>query len=1218
MNNLKTLVSKLPYPSIAVLCIMLVGNPFFNHIYAAPLGLSNAPLDVQEGVAPNITLTMDDSGSMAWSFLPDGIFWDYNDVRGAASARNAMYYNPEVTYTPGVDENGATLGNATFSAAWNNGYDQAGECTHNLTTSYGASWYYGDNCDGSTDSYEYHTAPPSGAAGAAYYYTFNATNTNCDGTDADNDCYDAVIVRAATTSYTGGTNRTDCAAAPTCTFAEESQNFANWFSYYRSRQLLAKTSAGRAFSLISGGVRVSRQALNSSTVIPDFVNFTGTNRTTFFNWLYAVPYSGGTPLRPAFTRTGDRYSESGINSPYAEDAGVTGTPEYSCRQNFHIAFTDGYWNGGGGGVGNYDNTARTLPANAFNITNYTAGRSPYADANSDFVADIVMRYWAEDLRTDLTNNVPTYLPEANVDYDGNGTVNDTDRFWNPANNPASWQHVVTFTVGLGVDGALAFNDTTYQNLINGTTAWSNDHVDDLWHAAINGRGQYFSAGNPTDLVNAFTGVLTNIQSRIGSSSAPAPSAPRYQVGTLLFQPVYDTSDWHGNLRAFDVTDLNTVLWNAQDRLNTQDYLSGRNIISYRPDTDTGIAFLYSQLSPSQQGYIASNVLDYIRGDNSNELKNGGTFRNRSFTLGDVVNSEPVYVGPPNRLFPTGFEAQPYSTFATTYLDRRPIIWFGANDGILHGFDATNGNTNSGLEVMAYVPSKVYPKLTNLTSPAYTHEFFVDGSPSEHDAFFSNAWHTVLVGGLNGGGQLIYALDITNPTAYTEANASNLVLWEFTDEDDADLGYTFSTPQAVKMNNGKWMTIFGNGYNSTVNDDANSYCTDNNPATPCPVSTTGDAVLFILDMAKGPKSGGAVYKLSTETGMAEDPTGNSTPNGLATVEPIDINRDLMIDYIYAGDLFGNLWKFDVRDSDPTNWTVYKSASNTPTPLFIATDELGNRQPITSKPVVGRHPEQSGYIVNFGTGKYLELTNLADTSLQTFYGVWDRDETTITTFDRDDTYSQIIELTNTLLFTDYNARVTSDGTFNFYKGNGLPSGSPATYLGWHMDLYQRPQDTDTGIDRVTPGFESTFIKEGERVVYVPQRRGNRIIFTTVIPSENPCSVGGESWLMEVNATTGARLELTPFDYNGDGIFSSDDLVQVDYDINGDGVIDSNDRAIGSGIQDKNAGKQSRTTILIDDNGDEYKITSDSNGNLSRIKESGADQAIGRRSWIQILPN
>jgi len=299
----------------------------------------------------------------------------------------------------------------------------------------------------------------------------------------------------------------------------------------------------------------------------------------------------------------------------------------------------------------------------------------------------------------------------------------------------------------------------------------------------------------------------------------------------------------------------------------------------------------------------------------------------------MVNSSPIYVGKPRARYPDNWgsgapeSSVSYSAFATSST-RVPMVYVGANDGMLHGF-----NADTGKELIAYIPNEVYPRLSALTSPTYSHKFYVDGSPTVADAFFDNQWRSVLVGGLNRGGQAIYALDITNPASMDETK----VLWEFSDNIDNDaagdagtefaLGYTYSKPAIVRLHNGKWAAIFGNGYNNTVNDGSRS--------------TTGHAVLYIVDL----EDGSVIRKINTKAGT------QTAPNGLATVTPVDVDGDFIIEYVYAGDLQGNMWKFDLTDTTPSSWGVAYGTAASPQPLFVAKDSLGNPQPITAKANVG---------------------------------------------------------------------------------------------------------------------------------------------------------------------------------------------------------------------------------------------------------------------------
>ena len=249
----------------------------------------------------------------------------------------------------------------------------------------------------------------------------------------------------------------------------------------------------------------------------------------------------------------------------------------------------------------------------------------------------------------------------------------------------------------------------------------------------------------------------------------------------------------------------------------------------------------------------------------------------------------------------------------------------------------------GAEIFAFIPGPIFPKLTgagvaskDLTSPSYTHQFFVDGLPTMGDVFFNNAWHTVLVGGLNQGDKAYTRSTSLLRRALTESNAASLVLWEFTDTNDADLGYTFTQPSIVRLHNSQWAAVFGNGYNNAQSDGR--------------ASTTGYAVLYIVNI----ETGSVIRKISTQAGSA------LTPNGLATPAVVDLDGDVIADYVFAGDLLGNMWKFDIRDPNPANWHVaYTDGSSKPAPLYVATDSATptpNRQPITDRPEVGRGPER----------------------------------------------------------------------------------------------------------------------------------------------------------------------------------------------------------------------------------------------------------------------
>lgn len=701
-----------------------------------------------------------------------------------------------------------------------------------------------------------------------------------------------------------------------------------------------------------------------------------------------------------------------------------------------------------------------------------------------------------------------------------------------------------------------------------TTAMSN--------AGANGTAYY--ANNLTQLNATFNSIFNNILAQTGSAAAVAQTSGSVTSSSRIYQGQFSSLDWSGDLVAFNLNPstgaviTSPTAWNAATQLNAQNYNTGRNIITYKPSNSLGaqgIAFRWpaNPASPTSTELDLSQVsaldttpggtedtngaarLDYIRGSAANEGTGATNYRPRNTSkLGDIVDSGPYYVGAPASNYSDTLESAPYSSFRNTNLNRTPMIYVGANDGMLHGFDAGTGN-----EKLAYVPSPVYPNLTQLTSPTYSHRYFVDGSPTVLDGFYGGAWRTVLVSGLGGGGQGFFALDVTDPTMFNEANASSLVRWEFTDSNDDDLGYSFSQPSIVKLNNGTWAAIFGNGYNNTEADGN--------------ASSTGHAVLYIVNL----QTGALIKKIDTKYGST------TTPNGLATPTVIDTDGNGTADIVYAGDLAGNMWKFDISGSNVGSWGSAFMSGSTPVPLFVAKDSANNRQPITAAPDITAHPLGSasyGYMVLFGTGKYLETGDPANTSSQTFYGVQDNG---VAVAGRSALVQQTI--TSTSLISGKTYRSLSANAVNW-------TGSPADH-GWYLDLPS----------------------SGERVVSESSTDSGRVIFTTMIPSTGTCSTGGTGWLMEVSLSTGGALGAPTFDVNGDGVIDSNDYVGSPGQYAGGVAVNAIPSAVR--LQKKSGGSGSPGT-----NSDELlKRISLSDKTIATFKNTGGLR-VGRTSWRQLI--
>lgn len=961
---------------------------------------------------------------------------------------------------------------------------------------------------------------------AAYYHLYYtdmrtpSRPNGCNDTTGDDDCYVAVAVGSAddiSLEYTGATITAD----------QKKQNFANWYSFFRTRALATISAATNAVtSLSSNQVRLGWQTLNRSGCTSFGTSCTGydgvdrenrirpldatksggtiSHRTDFYEWIRYFSVSGATPLRGAMERAGQYYTTAGRDSPYAQDPYATQGTELTCRRNFHVLMTDGLWNSNGNVDygGNVDSTTRTLPDNAIYSPRYPfrnpSSSPPSGQSYSNSLADIAFKYWATDLRSDLADDLLVFTPDAS------GSA--SDRYWNPKNNPATWQHMVNFTISFGLTNAMtdpAWGGNTYNgsypDLVSGAKQWPgvfenasgsttpDVHVYDLWHAAINSRGQFFSAEDPIGISNAFNTVFSTILRDNFSASSLAANSTRIDTGGTVFQARFNPEDWRGQLLAYPVTSEGVIqeveIWDAAKKLPAH---GSRNITTWTGSQ--GVNFnSCSNLSAAQQavlnrtsaGVVDSRCADrlaWLRGDTSKEVRfSGGSFRNRSVTvLGDIVNSDPVYVSNEDYGYATAnfTGASDYAAFVTGKASRRPMVYVGANDGMLHGFRADIGDTSlSGRELMAHLPLASYAKINRLMEPTYAHTYFVDGGPSVHDAYLDNQWRTVLLGSMRGGGKAVFALDVTQPESFGPAN----VMWEFSDAQDSDLGLTFSQPQVARLASGQWVAIFGNGYNSGADR----------------------AFLFVVDL----RTGALIRKIAA---------GNATGNGLSSPVLFDNNNDRVVDHVYAGDLQGNLWKFDLTGVASASWAL----GNGGQPLFTARNAANQVQPITSKPVVHVPTAQpnGGALVFFGTGQYLSSGDINSTQVQSFYAVWDNN--TSATLSRSQLQQQTITLQG-----------EQDGKAVRQSTNHSVNWS--TQRGWFIDL-------------IEPGTAANGPSQGERVTAEALVRYDKVIFVTSLPSTDPCGSGGDSWLMELDANSGSRTADAVFDINGDGVINGADLL------------------------------------------------------------------------------
>jgi type IV pilus assembly protein PilY1 len=892
-------------------------------------------------------------------------------------------------------------------------------------------------------------------------------------------------------------SRPDCAAGTWCTFVEEAKNYANWYTYYRSRLFAAIAVMSEVASGLTGPEQFMRMGYGRINYFPRGKNpwnvldvndrlpnslpavdpppgtpndggvergvrpFTvnapplsaipNPDRQAVFDWLFTINGLGPTPNREALHGAGLYFTRADSRGPWGAFPGSGNEPPSQhlwCRRNYTLLATDGEWTrlpagqpllesgslaltrtpvGGPGSVSQsmsvdgpaITGTDRDPPFAPLNYQ-YLVASEPqisggFGSTQTETLTDVLHYYWSHDLRPPGPDNL-------------RNSIKSTPR------NRAFWQHMSSYIVGYGViasvddparvpalrtdfdaRNAIAWpevgqeacrqlddnvDDTALNPSCVHTVAPSGNRINDTLRAGLTSGGDFFSATSPAALKSSLQAVFAAIGSDNAAGTSPGLSSSTVGAGNIIIQSGFFTNTWDGYVRAFDQIQLLTFLTSggvAPTPLWSINFFppATRPIFSSTA-INTPITFDWPSLGAPQQAALGSSlVLDYLRGDQSRELRfPGGLFRNRVTTiLGDIVNSTPLY----SKAADFGYARKPaasvvlpvatatqgsslYPAYITAKATTRtPLAIFGANDGMLHVLSAAVPPTvGGGREFFAFVPRSQYFTLNQLASPAYSHRFYVDGPVIEGDIFNGTVWKTIAVGTTGAGAAGMFAIDITDPTTMGVGS----VLWDIVPSEHADatvvsdLGNVLQPgiigsvkDVAAPNNNGRWVYMVGNGYDSVSHQ----------------------ATLFVFDAFNG----SLIKSIQTGVGSAAPA---SARNGLGGITPVyDGARNIVA--VYGGDKQGNLWKFDfssgnINDPDGAGpqkgWEIYNKAGVLPAPLFTATDSFGNPQPISAAPRITPHGI-SGVHVGFGTGKLFEPGDQISTQVQSVYVLWDKGQT-----------------------------------------------------------------------------------------------------------------------------------------------------------------------------------------------------------------------------------
>lgn len=742
-------------------------------------------------------------------------------------------------------------------------------------------------------------------------------------------------------------------------------NFANWFQYHGNKILAMVASMTEAFLDIKD-VRVGQFNINHRDDVKMYDLSLPFDRAQFYDKITSLQVSGivyggpgSTPNRDGVDHIGVQFSRTDPGAPI----------EAACQVNVGMLFTDGYTTKG---------TAPNLVGNADGALG-----APFADAFPETMADIVTSYY-EGANTPLRNDLQPGQVPVSSSCEG---------------SPEPWMdcqanlHMRFHAVAFGPQGSIygvnaAATENPYLFLPDWNAAGAPNGssgpvaVDELWHATINGRGTFVNANSPAKVTSALKDALAFTQNAASITGGAAASSSRRDEGFLGYVPRYNATDWTGDLTAHVTSDggeFSATVWSAASKLQEMKpelrkiFFSDAGV-SLKPfDVGNlgGEQAAIDRLGFDPSAYYwrpVEEMVAYLRGRHTYEKKNGvGELRDRTSPLGDIFGSQPEiltsagfgYSGLPKAMGGGASGLGSYGEFVqTTKKTRIPVAFVGANDGMLHAFDASAGATG-GSELFAVIPASVMKNMGKLPDPAYHHRYFVDGSPVQGDAW-NGSWKTVLLVPMGAGGKSVVALDVTDPA---KAFGPENFLWEFT---DPDLHETISKPSLVMLEDGTWVAVFGGGIDRTP-------------------GSAGNATLFIVDLFTGTLLHKILLPPPSNLNQLEQ-------NGVVAYVPVDRDYNLMTDTIYVADYDAQLWRLDADAQGQV------TMGNGGERIFRAMDRNG--RPLVVTGGMDSFPHHiRGQMVFFGTGRYLldEDTELNPGLTQAFFGIWDDPENP-SSFDR----------------------------------------------------------------------------------------------------------------------------------------------------------------------------------------------------------------------------